>query len=181
MQNDYHTLSVKNAISIQLLYFIQFMLEDIRVTFRHDLSLDLGGVFIDAKDGDISMIPRWLAKVLSRNGVVDIQDIDVSSYVSRSLNRERIARPHDLSGIDPDFYIRLKDYLEDSREETVKDYQFHSIPLLLLGLEKIAKLAGLLHYLLKSKKNCPLKNMSFYLMMHRVTDVFKKTVLNKYD
>ena len=58
VQNDYHALTMTNAIPIQLVYFIQFMLEDIRVTFRHDLNLDLGGVFIDAKDGDISMIPR---------------------------------------------------------------------------------------------------------------------------
>lgn len=181
MQNDYHTLSAKNAISIQLLYFIQFMLEDIRVTFRHDLSLDLGGVFIDAKDGDISMIPRWLAKVLSRNGVVDIQDIDVSSYVSRSLNRERIARPHDLSGIDPDFYIRLKDYLEDSREDDRERLSVSLNSFIASRLEKIAKLAAASPLSPELKEKLSAEEYELYLMMHRVTDVFKKTVLNKYD
>jgi DNA replication factor GINS len=180
VQNDYHALTMTNAIPIQLIYFIQFMLEDIRVTFRHDLNLDLGGVFIDAKDGDISMIPRWLAKVLNRNGVLDIQDIDVSSYVSRSLNRERIARPHDLSGIDPDFYIRLKDHLEASSEDDRERLSVSLNSFIASRLEKIAKLAAASPLSPEVKEKLSAEEYELYLIMHRNTDSFKQTVLNKY-
>ena len=35
----------------------------------------------------------------------------------RHLNRERISRLHDISGVDRDFYIRVKDYLTSLNEK----------------------------------------------------------------
>ncbi len=171
---------MKNIFSSQLVYFIQFMLEEIRVTFRHDLKLDVVGLHIDAKDGDISMIPRWLAKVLYRKGMVDIQDIDVSSYVSRSLNRERIARPHDLSGIDPDFYIRMKDHLEDSKEIDRERFCVSLNSCIASRLEKIAKLAAASPLSPDLKDKLSIEEYELYLMMHQASDLFKESVLDKY-
>lgn len=171
---------MKNVFSSQLVYFIQFMLEEIRVTFRHDLKLDVVGLHIDAKDGDISMIPRWLAKVLYRKGMVDIQDIDVSSYVSRSLNRERIARPHDLSGIDPDFYIRMKDHLEDSKEIDRERFCVSLNSFIASRLEKIAKLAAASPLSPDLKDKLSIEEYELYVMMHQASDLFKESVLDKY-
>ena len=33
------------------------------------------------------------------------------------LNRERISKPHDVSGIDADFYIRVDDFLKSLNEK----------------------------------------------------------------
>ena len=62
-------------------------------------------------------MPRWLTKILSRKNLIDIQDNEISSYVSKALNRERISKPHDISGVDSDFYIRVKDYLTSLNEK----------------------------------------------------------------
>src|SRR5215831_4061529 len=180
MLTDYNSLPLKNTISRQFIYFIQFMLEDIRVTFRQDLRLDLVGVIYDAKDGDISMIPRWLAKVLNRKGIVEIQDIDVSSYISRSLNRERIARPHDLSGIDPDFYVRLKDHLEGSTEYDRERLSVSLNSFIASRLEKIAKLAAASPLSPDVKDKLSAEEYELYTTMHHVTDLFKKSVLDRY-
>src|SRR5919205_2156483 len=97
--------------TIQGAYQIEYLMEDFRVSFKHDVKVSVDGVTIDAKEGEISSLRRWIAKILFEQGNIEIQDSDISAYLSRALNRERIAKPHDLSGLDPDFYIRVDDYL----------------------------------------------------------------------
>ena len=97
-------------------------MEDIRVTFRRDIKATVDGLSLDAKEGDISSIPRWMAKILIQHDDIQIQDHDISTYISRAFNRERIAKPHDLSNLDADFYIRVNDYFEGLREREKRKY-----------------------------------------------------------
>ena len=98
--------------SLKNTYLLQYLLEEIRVTFKSDVRVSINDININAKEGDILLLPRWLAKNLSRKKLIDVQDNETSSYVSKALNRERISKPHDISGVDVDFYIRVNDYLE---------------------------------------------------------------------
>jgi hypothetical protein len=52
--------------------------------------------------------------------LIETQDYEISSYVSKALNRERISKPHDISGVDADFYIRVNDYLQSLNEKKEK-------------------------------------------------------------
>lgn len=89
--------------SIQNVYQIGYMTEEVRVSYKKDVKTTTGNVSVDAKEGDMSSLPRWVAKILSEAGAVEIQSNDIAGYISRAMNRERIAKPHDLSGIDVDF------------------------------------------------------------------------------
>jgi DNA replication factor GINS len=96
---------------IHSIYDLAYLMEEVRIMYKRDVKVSNDNIQIDAKEGDISSIRRWIAKILSQHKLVEIQDSEISSYVSRALNRERIARPHDLSKIDIDFYVRVDDYL----------------------------------------------------------------------
>ena len=89
--------------TVQSAYHFEYLMQDMRVTYKHDLKVSVGSMTIDAREGDISSVPRWLAKLLAEQGIIEIQDSDISAYVSRAFNRERISKPHDLSGLDPEF------------------------------------------------------------------------------
>ncbi|MDQ4067295.1 MAG: hypothetical protein M3114_06890, partial [Thermoproteota archaeon] len=93
--------------AIQSIYQLGYMLEEVRVTYKEDAKMSVGNIVIDAKEGDMSSLPRWIAKILLEQRTVEIQSHDVTSYVSRTMNRERIAKPHDLTGVDVDFYVRV--------------------------------------------------------------------------
>jgi DNA replication factor GINS len=128
--------------TIQGAYQIEYLMEDVRVTYKHDVKVSVDGVTIDAKEGEISSLRRWVAKILSEQGNIEIQDSDISAYLSRALNRERIAKPHDLSGLDPDFYIRVNDYLEELRERERENVIVSLNSFIASRLEKIVKLAA---------------------------------------
>jgi len=44
---------------------IGYRLQDVKVTFNHDIKVDASDVSIDAKHGEIINIPRWVADVLT--------------------------------------------------------------------------------------------------------------------
>jgi DNA replication factor GINS len=68
------------------------------------------------------------------------------------LNRERISRPHDISGVDSDFYIRVKDYLTSLNEKERENLMVSLNSFVMSRLEKIVKLAALAIWSEKSRK-----------------------------
>ena len=128
--------------AIQAAYQVGYMNEEVRISYKKDVKLTVGAVAVDAKEGDMSSLPRWVAKILAEQGAVEIQSGDTAGYISRTLNRERIARPHDLSGIDVDFYVRVNDHLDTLRERERENLSVSLNTFVASRLEKIVKLAG---------------------------------------
>jgi DNA replication factor GINS len=157
---------------IQGAYHIEYLMEDVRVTYKHDVKVSVDGVTIDAKEGEISSIRRWVAK---------IQDSDISAYLSRALNRERIAKPHDLSGLDPDFYIRINDYLEGLREKERENIIVSLNSFLASRLEKIVKLAAASPLSPELERKLSVEEKELYILIHNSASEFKERALKKFD
>ncbi|HZC21102.1 MAG TPA: hypothetical protein VE223_05615 [Nitrososphaeraceae archaeon] len=153
------------------------MMQDIRVTYKRDLKVSLGSITIDAKEGDISSLPRWLAKLLADESVIEIQDNDSSAYISRALNRERISKPHDLSGLDPDFYIRVHDYLEGLNEREKESIIVSLLSFVTSRLEKIVKLAAASALSPELEAKLSVEEKELYLLIHSYSSEFKQKVL----
>jgi DNA replication factor GINS len=163
--------------TIQSAYHFEYMMQDIRVTYKRDLKVSLGSIIIDAKEGDISSLPRWLAKLLADESVIEIQDNDSSAYISRALNRERISKPHDLSGLDPDFYIRVHDYLEGLNEREKESIIVSLLSFVTSRLEKIVKLAAASALSPELEAKLSVEEKELYLLIHSYSSEFKQKVL----
>ncbi len=175
-----HYISESNIEKIQGAYRIDYMLEDLRVTYKRDIKIRVDDIAIDAKEGDISSIPRWVSKILLGYNAIEIQESDISTYLSRALNRERIAKSHDLSGLEPDFYIRINDYLEGLEEREREKLIVSLNSFVASRLEKIVKLAA--SYPLSSELEAKLsaEENELYLLIHNSSSVFKEKVLRKF-
>jgi DNA replication factor GINS len=178
--SSYSYYNSNNIESIQNAYRIGYLIEDVRVTYKRDIKIVVGNLMIDAKEGDISSIPRWVAKILVGQDVIEIQDNEISAYLSRALNRERIARPHDLSGIDLDFYIRVNDYLEGLRERERESLIISLNSFVASRLEKIVKLAASSPLLPEIEGKLSAEEKELYLLIHNSSSEFKKKVLKKF-
>ncbi|MBV9177492.1 MAG: DNA replication complex GINS family protein [Nitrososphaeraceae archaeon] len=163
--------------TIQSAYHFEYMMQDIRVTYKRDLKVSLGSITIDAKEGDISSLPRWLAKLFAEESVIEIQDNDSSAYISRALNRERISKPHDLSGLDPDFYIRVHDYIEGLNEREKESIIVSLLSFVTSRLEKIVKLAAASALSPELEAKLSVEEKELYLLIHSYSSEFKQKVL----
>lgn len=165
--------------SLQNTYLLQYLLEEIRVTFKSDVNVSISDINIDAKEGDILLVPRWLAKNFSKKKLIDVQDNETSSYVSKALNRERISKPHDISGVDVDFYIRVNDYLEGLNEKEKETLSVSLNSFVMSRLEKIVKLAAASSLSAEMETKLSAEERQLYNFVHSSSLAFKEWVLNR--
>jgi DNA replication factor GINS len=79
-----NSIFIQNVFeSIKNTYLLEYLVEEIRITFKSDVKMSINDINIDAKEGDILLLPRWLTKNLTRKNLIDIQDNEISSYVRR--------------------------------------------------------------------------------------------------
>ncbi|MDQ4050658.1 MAG: DNA replication complex GINS family protein [Thermoproteota archaeon] len=166
--------------SIQSIYQLGYMLEEVRVTYKEDAKMSVDNLVIDAKEGDMSSLPRWIAKILVEQGMVEIQSNDATGYISRTMNRERIAKPHDLSGIDVDFYVRVNDYLQGLKERERENLIVSLNTFVASRLEKIVKLAAASSLSPELEGKLSAEEKELYILINKVSTKFKKGVLKKF-
>lgn len=174
------TRSEPKIEAIQSIYQLGYMLEEVRVTYKEDAKMSVGNIVIDAKEGDMSSLPRWIAKILVEQGAVEIQSNDVPGYISRTMNRERIAKPHDLSGVDVDFYVRVNDYLEGLKERERENLIVSLNTFVASRLEKIVKLAAASSLSPELEGKLSAEEKELYILINKVSTKFKKGVLKKF-
>lgn len=173
---------VKDRIEfVQKFYYIKYLMEEVRITFKKNFSIHVNHLFLEAKDGEIASIPRWLAKILESDTYIEIQDIDFLVYVSRSLNRERISKPHDLSGIDVDFYIRVNDYIQRLKENEKEPLLVSLNSFVASRIEKIVKLAAASPLSIELEKKLSAEEKELYNFVHNLSSSFKKIAVKRID
>ncbi len=166
--------------SIQNIYQVGYLTEEVRVSYKKDVKMAVGGVSIDAKEGDMASLQRWVAKLLAEQDAVEIQSSDLAGYVSRAMNRERIAKPHDLSGIDVDFYVRVNDYLDGLRERERENLLVSLNTFVASRLEKIVKLAAASPLSPELESRLAAEEKELYILINDASSKFKKGVLKKF-
>jgi DNA replication factor GINS len=96
------------------------------------------------------------------------------------MNRERIAKPHDLSGVDVDFYVRVSDYLEGLKERERENLIISLNTFVASRLEKIVKLAAASSLSPELEGKLSAEEKELYILINKVSTKFKKGVLKKF-
>jgi DNA replication factor GINS len=165
---------------MQHAYHLGYMAEEVRVTYKKDVKMKVGDVAIDAKEGDMSSLQRWIAKILAEHGAIEMQASDSASYISRAMNRERIAKPHDLSGIDVDFYVRVNDHLDGLKDRERENLLVSLNTFIASRLEKIVKLAAASPMSPELEAKLSAEEKELYVLINNASSKFKKGVLKKF-
>lgn len=172
-------ISSMNDISILYAFStLDYLLKDVRIIYLKDLEVSVNPfIFISVKEGDMTSIPRWLSIILNEQGLIELHDEDHLSYIKRSLNRERISPAHIPSTIDPDFYVRVNNYLlgVDSKERESLIVSLN--PFIASRLQKIAKLSASSPLLPEIEEKLSLEEKLLYENFYNMTSNFKKLVL----
>ena len=165
--------------SLKNTHLLEYLLEEIRVTFKSDVKISINDINIDAKEGDILLLPRWFTKILSNKNLIEIQDNEVSSYISKALNRERISKPHDISSVDVDFYIRVNDFLDGLGEKERENLIVSLNSFVMSRLGKIVKLAAASSLSTEMESKLSAEEKQLYNFVHTSSLAFKESVLRK--
>jgi DNA replication factor GINS len=166
---------------ISILYIfsnLDYLLKDVRVIYLKDVEIQIHPfVFISAKEGDMTSVPRWISIILNKEGLIEIHDEDNLSYVKRALNRERISSAHTLSAIDPDFYVRTNNYLRSIDERERESLIVSLNPFIASRIQKIVKLSASSPLVPEIEEKLSLEEKLLYETFYEMTFNFKKLVL----
>lgn len=172
---------ISGVDDISILYTfstLEYLLKDVRVMYLKDIEISIKPlIFISAKEGDMTSVPRWISVILSEQGVVEVHDDDQLSYIKRALNRERISPGHEVSTIEPDFYARVNNYLSTIEDKDRESLLVSLNPFIASRLQKIVKLSASSPLVPELEEKLSLEERLLYENFHNMTSNFKKLVL----
>jgi DNA replication factor GINS len=95
-----------------------YLLSNTRLRVNQNMTkLDIGSIHLgNMNQGDMVELPRWIAEVLTRLGLCEIQEESFSSELVRAVSREKIIGDNQLATLKADFYIRIRRYLAYSQQ-----------------------------------------------------------------
>ena len=158
-------------------------LKDVKVEFKKDTLLDISGVSIKGKQGEILNIPRWVANVLESEKHVEIQDVDMLVELKQAVEKEKMLGQFDLSTLqvqhqaDSHFYIKMKSYMNGLPEKDYDKVESMLNTLLRTRQTKIIRLADASKLTADISQKLSIEEREFYNNLHDNSSKFSKTII----
>lgn len=152
-------------------------LQDVKVTFNHDIKIDTSDVSIDAKHGEIISIPRWVASVLASEKLVDVQDTDMVVALKQSLVKENVQGDFDLSTLESDFYIKVRTYMQRLPQQDQDKVESMLNTLMRKRQGKIIRLADSSKMTSDLAKKLSIEERALFDVIHTQSVGFQKQIL----
>jgi DNA replication factor GINS len=156
---------------------IGYNLQDVKVTFNHDIKVNASEVSIDAKHGEILTIPRWVANVLESEKLVDIQDSDMVVALKQAIVKENVQGDFDLSTLDSDFYIKVRSYMQKLPSQDMDKVESMLNTLIRKRQGKIIRLADSSKMTSDLAKKLSIEERALFDSIHSQSINFKKQFL----
>jgi hypothetical protein len=88
----------------------EYLLGTTRAKMRSSVeNLDIGDFHVDRlSEGETVDLPRWVADELIGQGMAESAETLFESEIFGALSREKMMGPLQLSGLPPDFYVRMR-------------------------------------------------------------------------
>jgi len=156
---------------------IGYGLQDVKVTFNHDIKVDASDVSIDAKHGEIISMPRWVAEILASDKLVDIQDTDMIVALKQALVKENVQGDFDLSTLDIDFYIKIRAYMQRLPQQDQDKIESMLNTLMRKRQGKIIRLADSSKMTSELAKKLSIEERALFDVIHAQSVDFQKQIL----
>ena len=130
-----------------------YLLSSVIVTMRsHMENIEVGDLKIDKlKEGEITELPRWVAEEFAALNLAEVSEEPFETEILKSLSREKMLGPFQLSSLAPDFYLKMRrrlTYLKDAvdggrvRKEDYERLRASSYDLIGIRLGKLLSLSS---------------------------------------
>lgn len=164
---------------LEKVHYTGFNLEEVKVTFNHEVKLDVSGIKVEAKEGEILNVPRWVANVLESQKHVDIQDTDMIVELKQAIVKENVQGEFELSTLEPHFYIKLKSQMKKLDQSDYDKIESMLNQLIRKRQGKIIRLADSSKLTANLAKKLSFEEREFYNNLHNISTNFRNQLLGK--
>ena len=154
-----------------------FDLEDVKVTFLHDIKINVADIGVEGKQGEILNIPRWVANVLETDKHVSIEDTDMVVELKQATVKENVQGEFELATLDPHFYVKLISFMKKLPRDDFDKVESMLNSLVRKRQGKIIHLADSSQLTADLRQKLTLEERVFYEKIYNTSSDFKKQIL----
>ncbi len=166
-----------NSTELAKVHHTGFDLEDVKVTFLHDLKIKVASVDVEGKQGEMLNIPRWVSTVLELEKHVTIQETDMIVELKQATVKENVQGEFELATLEPHFYIRLLSYMKKLPKDDFDKVESMLNSLVRKRQGKIIHLADSSKLTADLSQKLTIEERSFYEKIYNTSTDFKKQIL----
>ena len=152
-------------------------LKDAKVEFNNDLKLNVSNISIEGKKGEMLNIPRWVANILESEKHVEIKDSETLVELKQAVMKEELHGDFDLITLEPNFYIKIKSYMERLSEKDYVKVESLLNKLLRTRKTKIIRLADASKLTAEISQKLSVEEREFYNQVHEASIKFSKKIV----
>ncbi len=166
-----------NSTELAKVHHTGFDLEDVKVTFLHDLKIKVASVDIEGKQGEMLNIPRWVATVLESEKHLSIQEKDMIVELKQATVKENVQGEFELATLEPHFCVRLLSYMKKLPKDDFDKVESMLNSLVRKRQGKIIHLADSSKLTADLSQKLTIEERSFYEKIYNTSTDFKKQIL----
>jgi DNA replication factor GINS len=166
-----------NSTELAKVHHTGFDLEDVKVTFLHDLKIKVASVDVEGKQGEMLNIPRWVATVLESEKHLTIQETDMIVELKQATVKENVQGEFELATLEPHFYVRLLSYMKKLPKDDFDKVESMLNSLVRKRQGKIIHLADSSKLTADLSKKLTIEEKLFYEKIYNTSTDFKKQIL----
>ena len=159
------------------IHSIGYRLQDVKVNFGYELKIEAPTISIDAKQGEILSIPRWVAEVLSSDKLAEVQDTDMVVALKQAVMKENVKGDFDLSTLESDFYIKVNSFMQRLPQEDRDKVESMLNSLIRKRQGKIIRLADSSKMTSELAKKLTIEERTLFDFIYNNSVKFKKQIL----
>jgi DNA replication factor GINS len=134
--------------------------------------------FIEAKQGDMLSISRWIAEVLSSEKLAEVQDVDMIVALKQAVMKENVQGDFDLSTLDLDFYIKVNSFTRRLTQEDRDKIESLLNSLIRKRQGKIIRLADSSKMTADLAKKLTIEERTLFDYIHNNSTEFKRQIMD---
>jgi DNA replication factor GINS len=165
-----------NSTELAKVHHTGFDLEDVKVTFLHDLKIKVASVDVEGKQGEMLNIPRWVATVLESEKHLTIQETDMIVELKQATVKENVQGEFELATLEPHFYVRLLSYMKKLPKDDFDKVESMLNSLVRKRQGKIIHLADSSKLTADLSKKLTIEEKLFYEKIYNTSTDFKKQI-----
>jgi len=166
-----------NSSELSKVHHTGFDLEDVKVTFLHDIKINVAGVDVEGKQGEMLNIPRWVASVLESDKHVSIDDTDMVVELKQATVKENVQGEFELATLEPHFYVKLISFMKKLPKDDFDKVESMLNSLVRKRQGKIIHLADSSQLTADLRQKLTLEERAFYEKIYNTSSDFKKQIL----
>jgi len=166
-----------NITDLEKVHATGLNLDEVKVTFKHDIKINVAGIDVTATQGEILNVPRWIANVLESDNHVEIQDTDMIVELKQAVVKENVQGEFELATLEPHFYIKLKSQMKKLEQSDLDKVESMLNQLIRKRQGKIIRLADSAKLTANLSSKLTFEEREFYNNLHNISTNFKKQIL----